>query len=149
MVLNFVLPTNQNCLAAVEPAAGSAQEQFSDRAWALQMGYYAVRQNALNFQRRLVEAGVPFVSFQFEGNWDHHGNNFGNCRNKLPNLDNAVASLIEDLDERGLLDRTIVAVLGLVVAFRFFGKMVDQDAQWERLGEHVAVEEPPPGVTHD
>ena len=55
---------------------------------------------------------MPFVSFQFEGNWDHHGNNFGACRTKLPNLDNAVASLIEDLDQRGLLDRTIVAVLG-------------------------------------
>ena len=62
--------------------------------------------------RRLVEAGVPFVSFQFEVSWDHHGNRFGSCRVNLPNLDSAVASLIEDLDERGLLQRTIVAVLG-------------------------------------
>ncbi len=62
--------------------------------------------------RRLVEAGVPFVYTHFESNWDHHGNNFTSCRTKLPNLDNAVASLIEDLDDRGLLDRTIVAVLG-------------------------------------
>jgi hypothetical protein len=62
--------------------------------------------------RRLVEAGVPFVYTHFESNWDHHGNNFKSCQTKLPNLDNAVASLIEDLDDRGLLDRTIVAVLG-------------------------------------
>jgi hypothetical protein len=62
--------------------------------------------------RRLVEAGVPFVYTHFESNWDHHGGNFKSCRTKLPNLDNAVASLIEDLDDRGLLDRTIVAVLG-------------------------------------
>lgn len=62
--------------------------------------------------RRLVEAGVPFVYTHFESNWDHHGGNFKACRTKLPNLDNAVASLIEDLDDRGLLDRTIVAVLG-------------------------------------
>lgn len=62
--------------------------------------------------RRLVEAGVPFVYTHFESNWDHHGGNFRACRTKLPNLDNAVASLIEDLDDRGLLDRTIVAVLG-------------------------------------
>lgn len=62
--------------------------------------------------RRLVEAGVPFVYTHFESNWDHHGGNFKACKSKLPNLDNAVASLIEDLDERGLLKTTIVAVLG-------------------------------------
>lgn len=62
--------------------------------------------------RRLVEAGVPFVYTHFESNWDHHGGNFTACRSKLPNVDNAVASLIEDLDERGLLDRTIVLLLG-------------------------------------
>lgn len=62
--------------------------------------------------RRLVEAGVPFVYTHFESNWDHHGQNFKACRSKLPNLDNAVASLLEDLSTRGLLDKTIVAVLG-------------------------------------
>ncbi|MGE3808127.1 MAG: DUF1501 domain-containing protein [Gemmataceae bacterium] len=62
--------------------------------------------------RRLVEAGVPFVYTHFESNWDHHGNNFKSCQSKLPNLDNAVASLLEDLHERGLLERTIVCVLG-------------------------------------
>jgi Protein of unknown function (DUF1501) len=62
--------------------------------------------------RRLVEAGVPFVYTHFESNWDHHGGNFKACRSKLPNLDNAVASLLEDLHASGLLKRTIVAVLG-------------------------------------
>jgi hypothetical protein len=62
--------------------------------------------------RRLVEADVPFVYTHFESNWDHHGNNFQSCKTKLPNLDNAVASLIEDLRDRGLLEKTIVAVLG-------------------------------------
>ena len=62
--------------------------------------------------RRMIEAEVPFVYTHFESNWDHHGNNFKSCDKKLPNLDNAVASLIEDLDERGLLERTIVLVLG-------------------------------------
>jgi hypothetical protein len=62
--------------------------------------------------RRLVEAGVPFVYTHFESNWDHHGNNFTACREKLPNVDMAVSSLIEDLDDRGLLDRTIVMLLG-------------------------------------
>jgi hypothetical protein len=62
--------------------------------------------------RRLVEAGVPFVYTHFESNWDHHGQNFKACRSKLPNVDNAVASLLEDLDARGLLQKTLVAVLG-------------------------------------
>lgn len=62
--------------------------------------------------RRLIEAGVPFVYTHFESNWDHHGQNFRACNTKLPNLDNAVASLLEDLDQRGLLSSTIVAVLG-------------------------------------
>jgi hypothetical protein len=62
--------------------------------------------------RRLVEAGVPFVYTHFESNWDHHGQNFRACKSKLPNVDNAVASLLEDLDSRGLLAKTLVAVMG-------------------------------------
>ena len=62
--------------------------------------------------RRLVEAGVPFVYTHFESNWDHHGQNFRACKEKLPNLDKAVASLIEDLHDRGLLEKTVVMVLG-------------------------------------
>lgn len=62
--------------------------------------------------RRLIEAGVPFVYTHFESNWDHHGQNFNACRSKLPNLDKAVASLIDDFDQRGLLESTIVTVLG-------------------------------------
>jgi hypothetical protein len=62
--------------------------------------------------RRLVEAGVPFVYTHFESNWDHHGQNFKACKSKLPNVDTAVASLIEDLSERGLLEKTMVLLLG-------------------------------------
>jgi hypothetical protein len=40
----------------------------------------------------------------------------------------------------------IVAVLALVFVFRFVGKALDQDTQWESLGQHVVVTEPPPGV---
>ena len=82
--------------------------------------------------RRLVEAGVPFVSFQFESNWDHHGNNFTSCKSKLPNLDNSVASLIEDLDERGLLDRTIVAVLGEMGRTPLINKSAGRD-HWGKM----------------
>ena len=61
--------------------------------------------------RRLVEAGVPFVTL-YEGGWDHHGNLFKSCRDRLPKFDNTLATLLTDLSDRGLLDSTLVLVLG-------------------------------------
>jgi len=61
--------------------------------------------------RRLVEAGVPFITL-YEGGWDHHGDIFPALRKRLPGVDNTVATLIEDLEERGLLDSTLVVMLG-------------------------------------
>jgi hypothetical protein len=61
--------------------------------------------------RRLVEAGVPFVTL-YDGGWDHHGDLFGACRTRLPEWDNTVATLISDLDQRGLLESTLVVALG-------------------------------------
>ena len=69
--------------------------------------------------RRLVEAGVPFVSvhqeiFRHYGHsYDMHANNFGMLRDSnLPMLDQVVPALLEDLDQRGLLDSTLVVVMG-------------------------------------
>lgn len=61
--------------------------------------------------RRLVEAGVPFVTV-YDGGWDHHSNLFGTLRTRLPNWDRTVATLIEDLEQRGLLESTLVVALG-------------------------------------
>ncbi len=61
--------------------------------------------------RRLVEAGVPFITL-YEGGWDHHVDIFPALKKRLPAVDNTLATLIEDLDERGLLDTTLVLVLG-------------------------------------
>lgn len=61
--------------------------------------------------RRLLEVGVPFVHLRMFS-WDFHDNNDDGCRNNFPSVDNAVASLLEDLEERGLLQTTIVALLG-------------------------------------
>jgi hypothetical protein len=61
--------------------------------------------------RRLVEAGVPFITV-YDGGWDHHSNLFGTLRKRLPEWDNSVATLIQDLKERGLLDSTLVVALG-------------------------------------
>ena len=61
--------------------------------------------------RRLVEAGVPFVTLH-SGGWDHHSNIFKAFQTKGQNLDAVVARLIEDLEERGLLESTLVIVMG-------------------------------------
>lgn len=59
--------------------------------------------------RRLVESGVRFVSLTY-GGWDHHDNIKRANNQQMPNFDKAFATLIRDLDERGLLDSTLVVV---------------------------------------
>jgi len=59
--------------------------------------------------RRLVEAGVRFVTLTY-GGWDHHTNITGSMRGQMPAFDQAYSRLIRDLDERGLLDTTMVVV---------------------------------------
>ncbi|MBM3980980.1 MAG: DUF1501 domain-containing protein [Planctomycetes bacterium] len=61
--------------------------------------------------RRLVEAGSTFVTVHF-GGWDHHWDLKKGYENYLPQVDSAVASLFEDLDERGLLETTLVVLCG-------------------------------------
>lgn len=61
--------------------------------------------------RRLVEVGVPFVTV-YHGGWDHHNEIFSALKTKMPPVDLGMASLIRDLDERGLLDDTLVLLLG-------------------------------------
>ncbi|MEY4087793.1 MAG: hypothetical protein RJB55_64 [Verrucomicrobiota bacterium] len=59
--------------------------------------------------RRLVEAGVRFVSLTY-GSWDHHDNIKRANGTQMPNFDKAYATLIRDLEQRGLLDSTLVVV---------------------------------------
>ena len=59
--------------------------------------------------RRLVEAGVRFVTVSY-GGWDMHAGIENAMRRQAPNLDAALAGLIRDLDDRGLLDSTVVLV---------------------------------------
>lgn len=61
--------------------------------------------------RRLVEAGVPFITL-YDGGWDHHVGVFNACAQRLPGWDSTVATLISDLDQRGLLESTLVIALG-------------------------------------
>jgi len=61
--------------------------------------------------RRLVESGVKFVEIQY-GGWDTHADNFNQVQNLSASLDAALATLIEDLQQRGLLDETLVVCVG-------------------------------------
>lgn len=69
--------------------------------------------------RRLIEAGVPFISIhqeifrQYGHAYDMHENNFGMLKNlNLPILDQVYPALIQDLEDRGLLESTLVIVMG-------------------------------------
>jgi hypothetical protein len=61
--------------------------------------------------RRLVEAGSTFVTVHF-GGWDHHWNLKAGMEAYLPIVDSAVSALFEDLEDRGLLETTLVVLCG-------------------------------------
>ena len=62
--------------------------------------------------RRLVEVGVPFIEVNL-GGWDNHQNIFPTLRDtKLPMLDQGMSALVEDLEQRGLLEDTAIIWMG-------------------------------------
>lgn len=73
---------------------------------------------ALLLARRLAQAGVPMVAVHFNemtvcDGWDTHSQNFEACRQELlPMLDQSLSALLEDLEQRGMLDQTLVACHG-------------------------------------
>ncbi len=71
---------------------------------------------SLLMARRLVESGVRFVTVHYEAcdgySWDSHLNSDDVRKHLLPTLDQGLASLLEDLSARGLLDETLVVALG-------------------------------------
>jgi hypothetical protein len=80
--------------------------------------------------RRLVEAGVRYVTVHFDAcdgySWDSHTHSGDVQKHLLPGLDNALASLLADLSERGLLDETLVVCLGEM------GRTPQANANWGR-----------------
>jgi len=81
--------------------------------------------------RRLVEAGVPYVTINASG-WDTHKRHFETLNRIMPEMDKAVHALLTDLQERGLFDQTIVWWSGE------FGRTpkVDWDAPWQGGRNH-------------
>ncbi len=61
--------------------------------------------------RRLIEAGVRCVTLSY-GRWDSHGDNFGLVRDHGAKLDQCVSALVQDLEDRGMLDDVTVVVWG-------------------------------------
>jgi hypothetical protein len=84
--------------------------------------------------RRLVKAGVTFVTVHM-GGWDDHATIKEAMHNKLPILDNAVGSLVEDLDRTGLYDKTAICVCGE------FGRtpLVNASAGRDHWGQAMSV----------
>jgi hypothetical protein len=61
--------------------------------------------------RRLVERGVPFIEVNLE-NWDTHQNNFDSVKNLDATLDAGFATLLDDLQQRGMLETTLIVWMG-------------------------------------
>src|SRR5207249_3689571 len=78
-------------------------------------GRHLFGQSAL-MARRLIEAGVRFVTVHYDAcdgySWDSHLHSFDVQNHLLPTFDQALAALLTDLDERGLLGETLVVALG-------------------------------------
>jgi uncharacterized protein (DUF1501 family) len=68
---------------------------------------------SLLLARRLAEAGATYVLVNGPvfGDWDTHADNFPRLKQLLPPMDKAVSALLEDLDQRGLLDETLVVLI--------------------------------------
>lgn len=62
--------------------------------------------------RRLVQAGVPYIVINFPGGWDTHRNHFPTMRRQCPQLDQGLATLLQDLHDLELLDSTLVWCTG-------------------------------------
>jgi uncharacterized protein (DUF1501 family) len=80
--------------------------------------------------RRLVEAGVRYVTVHYDCvdgySWDSHRNSDDVKKHLLPTFDQAYAALIQDLEERGLLQETLVVATGEM------GRTPRANAQWGR-----------------
>jgi hypothetical protein len=115
----------------------ASRDQFAERAYSLLTSSAALRAFKMSEEpdtvrdkfgrttfgqscllaRRLIEAGVSFVTINDRGmgplGWDTHAQNFPTIKNTLgPPLDKGVSALLADLTERGLLENTLVVMLG-------------------------------------
>jgi hypothetical protein len=97
----LVLSPNAREAFSVEQESASARDAY---------GRSEFGQSCL-LARRLVEAGVRFVTVNY-GGWDHHAKIFEGLDKKLPEFDAGLAALVTDLHNRGMLSDTLLLVMG-------------------------------------
>jgi len=99
----FELVTSQNVTRAFDVSVESeaTRNRYGRHTWG---------QSTL-LARRLVEAGVSFVNVNM-GGWDQHGDLKAKMEQYLPAVDKAVSALFQDLEATGLLEKTLVIVMG-------------------------------------
>jgi hypothetical protein len=94
-------------LMSSEPLFDLAQEPESIRQ---RYGPSLFGQQVL-MARRMAEAGVPFIRVA-RAWWDSHGQNFETHQEMVPELDRVMATLMDDLEQRGMLESTLVLAMG-------------------------------------
>jgi len=99
----FEMVTGERARKAFDMA--TADEKLRDR-----YGRNSWGQSTL-LARRLVEAGSTFVTCHF-GGWDSHWNHQARMETTLPQIDQLVSALLEDLSQRGMLETTMVMLMG-------------------------------------
>jgi len=120
--LNNAMPDNPNVVEANDAERqaytlilGEGKDVFDlskeDQKLRDRYGRHTFGQDCLA-ARRLVEAGVPYVTINYPGGWDTHSNHFPTMTKQCPQLDQGLASLMLDLSERGLLESTVVWCCG-------------------------------------
>ena len=101
--------------AAYELILGAGKEVFDLSKEKLELrdryGRHTFGQECL-VVRRLVEAGVPYITINYPGGWDTHKNHFATMRRQAPQLDQGLAMLLQDLHDHGLLESTVVWCCG-------------------------------------
>ncbi len=105
-VFNILTGSKTRLAFDIEQETAEDRDRYGRHLWG----------SSLLIARRLVEAGTTFTTIHWESkgkqHWDLHGNNFGMLKSHLPQLDQMLPALILDLEERGLLDSTLVVVMG-------------------------------------
>jgi hypothetical protein len=97
-----VLTSSEMDAMKVEGEPESVKERYGDNSFG----------KGCLMARRLVEVGVPFIEVGLNG-WDNHQNIFPTLKDtKLPMLDQGMSALVEDLEQRGLLDDTAIIWMG-------------------------------------
>jgi hypothetical protein len=99
--IDLVIGGRARAALDIEKESPQTRERYGRGPW----GHYAL------MARRLVEAGVSFVTVDMP-HWDDHSNIKEGHGRKVPVMDQAAAALVSDLSERGMLQDTLVVVMG-------------------------------------